>query len=310
MMMMLRATRVVARPALHNAAVRRTSTRSKARTYAFRAAAAPYALLGLVPITSSTLAAYHLAGGREDEARGCAFFAATGFLSLPLSLVMFAAAPLTLLFDGDRRRAPDWVQKAWGRLTTRCFYETTVEGAEKLAALEGAGAVFVSNHCSWLDIYALFELDALPLKIVAKREIFYIPLCGWVMHLIGHIPLDRSKGGAGVLARCGELLDRDQPVFFFPEGTRSADGRLQAFKPGAFVLAARKDVPVVPITILGTAALMPPGNEFWQGGRLTKAGGVTVVVHDPVYPDRAAQDVVLDLSSRARAAIAGGLPER
>ena len=261
-MMMLRRASLAAGTALRRPPVRRTSTRSKARTYAFRAAAAPYALLGLVPITSSTLAAYHLAGGREDEARGCAFFAATGFLSLPLSLVMFAAAPFTLLFDGDRRRAPDWVQKAWGRLTTRCFYETTVEGAEKLAALEGAGAVFVSNHCSWLDIYALFELDALPLKIVAKREIFYIPLCGWVMYLIGHIPLDRSKGGAGVLARCGELLDRDQPVFFFPEGTRSADGRLQAFKPGAFVLAARKDVPVVPITILGTAALMPPGNEF------------------------------------------------
>ena len=76
------------------------------------------------------------------------------------------------------------------------------------------------------------------------------------------------------------------------------------------MLASRRDVPIVPITIVNTGFLMPPGNEFWQGGRLTKAGGVTVVVHDPVYPDRAAQDVVLDLSTRARAAIAGGLPER
>ena len=284
------------------------------RRVVLRVVAAPYALLSLVPMTSSALAAYHAASGRADEARGCAFFAVTGFLSLPLSVVMFAAAPFTLLCDADRRRLPDLVQKAWGRATTRCFYETRVDGLEKLAALERdsdgrRAAVYVSNHCSWLDIYALFEIDALPLKIVAKKEIFLIPLCGWVMYLIGHIPLDRKKGGKGVLNQCADLIDRDCPVFFFPEGTRSRDGALQPFKPGAFVLAARKDVPVVPITILGTAKLMPPGNEFWQGGKLTKEEeGVRIIIHDPIYPSRDAPDVVGDLSERTRRAIAAGLP--
>jgi 1-acyl-sn-glycerol-3-phosphate acyltransferase len=132
-------------------------------------------------LTSSALAIYHLARGCDDDARGCAFFAATGFLSLPISFVIFLSAPYTLLMDAERRQIPNWVQKTWGKGTTRCFFQARVEGLGHLSGLKGKAAVYISNHTSWLDIYTLFWVDPLALKIVARNEIFFIPLCGWVM---------------------------------------------------------------------------------------------------------------------------------
>lgn len=79
------------------------------------------------------------------------------------------------------------------------------------------------------------------------------------------------------------MLDRKCAVVFFPEGTRSRNGALQSFKPGAFVLATRKSAPIIPITILNTAHLMPPGNEFWKGG-LLRRGDVTIIIRSPIYP--------------------------
>jgi len=193
----------------------------------------------------------------------------------------------------------------WGKGTTRCFFETRLEGLEHVSDLKERAAVYVSNHASWLDIYALFWAEPIALKIVAKKSIFFIPLCGWVMYLIGHIPLDRRGGGKAVLSTCAEMLDRDCPVFFFPEGTRSFDGFLQSFKPGAFVLATRKGVPIVPITILNTAHLMPSGNEFWRGGFL-RTGNITVIIHDPIYPRcEPGLDTTRDLTHRVKAVVAG-----
>lgn len=296
------------------------SRRSGWKKYLWRAIWVPYAILTGIPVTSSALGAYYYLRGDGERARGCAFFAVTGFLSLPLSVPMFLAAPYILIADRDKRTFADMIQKTWGRTTTRLFFETKVEGLERISHLEGKGAVYVSNHQSWLDIYALFWVDPLALKIVSKKEIMMIPLCGWLMYLIGHIPFDRRKGGRDLLRQCEDMLDGDAPVFFFPEGTRSRDGKLGKFKAGAFVLATRKQVPVVPITILGTRRLMPPGNEFWEGGSLSADGNVRVIVHDPIYPKQIsreqmegwssgvlATDAVQRLSDEVFEAIAGPL---
>lgn len=127
-------------------------------------------------------AAYHAVQGDADAARGCLFFSWTGMLALPASIPLFLATPYTLLWDDTQRRLPDKIAKAWGRSTTTLFFETRVEGlAAAEAQLQGRPAVFVANHQSWLDVYALFWLDwERALKIVSKAEIFRIPLCGWV----------------------------------------------------------------------------------------------------------------------------------
>lgn len=79
------------------------------------------------------------------------------------------------------------------------------------------------------------------------------------------------------LKQCGELLKRGASVLFFPEGTRSKDGKMHAFKKGAFSVAAKAGVPIIPITLLGTGDLMPNTCEY-----LLYPGKVDVIIHPPV----------------------------
>jgi 1-acyl-sn-glycerol-3-phosphate acyltransferase len=120
------------------------------------------------------------------------------------------------------------------------------------------GAVIVANHASFLDILALFDLFR-PFKWVSKAAMFKIPVIGWNMSLNGYVPLVRGSGESvrRMMTRCGELLDEGTPVLIFPEGRRSEDGRLQAFKDGAFELAMRHRVPVIPIAVSGTGRALP-----------------------------------------------------
>ena len=266
-----------------------TSKSSKAKTttkfkkYLWRTFWIPYAVLSLIPISFTSLATYKWLSGDREGFRGTAFYALTGWLCLPLSLGVLFGAPFVLAFDSDQRAFMDGIQKLWGRSTTRLFFDTIVEGESKLKDL--GPAVYVSNHQSWLDIYVLFWIDALRLKIVAKKEIMMIPVIGWVMSVIGHIPFDRKTGGSKLLENCGNILEKGADVFLFPEGTRTRDGNLQTFKKGAFILAERHQVPVVPITILNTGEMMPRGNEFW-GTPLLRDGTVRIIIHSPVMPTK------------------------
>ncbi|KAI4344289.1 hypothetical protein L6164_011535 [Bauhinia variegata] len=79
------------------------------------------------------------------------------------------------------------------------------------------------------------------------------------------------------LKRCTDLIKKGASVFFFPEGTRSKDGKLGTFKKGAFSIAAKTNVPVVPITLVGTGQIMPAGRED-----IVNTGSVRVVIHKPI----------------------------
>ena len=129
---------------------------------------------------------------------------------------------------------------------------------------EGA-AVVVANHESMLDI---FLISGVPweMKWVAKDVIFKIPWFGWLFHMSGDIPVNRSskESGAEVMARADRYLARGMPVMFFPEGKRSTTDELRPFKLGAFVSAIRAGVPILPIAVHGTKAGMPHGSP-WIG---------------------------------------------
>ncbi|KAL5996953.1 1-acyl-sn-glycerol-3-phosphate acyltransferase lpat1, chloroplastic [Asimina triloba] len=139
-------------------------------------------------------------------------------------------------------------------------------------------AVYVSNHQSFLDIYTLLTLGR-TFKFISKTGVFVIPIVGWAMFLMGLIPLRRMDSSSRLecLKRCMDLVRNGASVFFFPEGTRSRDGKLGAFKKGAFSVAAKTRVPVVPITLMGTGNLMPAGRED-----LLNTGSVRVVIHKPI----------------------------
>jgi 1-acyl-sn-glycerol-3-phosphate acyltransferase len=113
--------------------------------------------------------------------------------------------------------------------------------------------VVVSNHQSIADIPVVSRLPW-EMKWVAKAELFRVPVVGWLMRLAGDIPVQREDGRsrAGVLVVARAILKNRCSVMFFPEGTRSRDGRVLRFNDGAFRLAIKEQVPILPLALDGT----------------------------------------------------------
>ncbi|KAH0649687.1 hypothetical protein KY284_029599 [Solanum tuberosum] len=228
--------------------------------------------------TSSAGAAYPLSELElRSKVRAICFYAVSAFSAIFLFVIMLVQHPFVLLFDRYIRKAHHLVARTWATLTITPFYRVEFEGLENLPSPD-TPAVYVSNHQSFLDIYTLLTLGR-NFKFISKTAIFLIPIIGWAMYLMGLIPLRRmdSRSQLECLKRCMDLVKKGASVFFFPEGTRSKDGKLGPFKKGAFSVAAKTGVPVVPITISGTGRIMPAGLE----GRVYP-GSVKVVIHKPL----------------------------
>ena len=131
---------------------------------------------------------------------------------------------------------------------------------------KGATYVLVSNHQSQLDILVAFRLF-FPFKWVSKEEVFRLPFIGWNMRLNRYIPIRRGdrQSVRTMMTSCERALRRGSSVYFFPEGTRSRTGHLKAFKTGAFSLARKMKVPIVPIAISGTRQALPKYSLNFHG---------------------------------------------
>ncbi|KAJ3680237.1 hypothetical protein LUZ60_016515 [Juncus effusus] len=229
--------------------------------------------------------------------RGIFFYLTTGITAIPLFLTMVIIHPFILSFDRYRRRLHYSIASIWASLTIFPFYKFEIDGLQNLPP-NTVPSVYVSNHQSFLDIYTLLTLNRC-FKFISKRSIFVFPIIGWAMFLMGVIPLRRmdSRSQLDCLKRCMDLVRKGASVFFFPEGTRSKDGKLGAFKKGAFSVAAKTGVPVVPITLMGTGKLMPTGHEG-----IIHSGPVKVIIHKPIQGSNAE-----DLCDEARSVIAESL---
>jgi 1-acyl-sn-glycerol-3-phosphate acyltransferase len=126
--------------------------------------------------------------------------------------------------------------------------------------------VVVSNHESFADILLISHLPW-EMKWLSKAELFRIPIMGWMMWLVGDIPVRRGFGPSAVEAmeRCRQALSRRVSVMIFPEGTRSKTAELLPFKDGAFRLAIEAGVPILPLAVSGTRTALP--KDDWRFGR-------------------------------------------
>lgn len=158
---------------------------------------------------------------------------------------------------------PNWMAKLWGNVNLwAAGVQVTLSGLENL---EPTGTyIFASNHQGWFDIFA--ALGKLPVYFswLAKEELFKLPVLGRAMHSAGYIPIDRTDHRKAILSmnRAAEAIRKGTSVFIFPEGTRSPDGVLRSFKKGGFVLAAKSNQPIVPISISGSYRILP--KKSWK----------------------------------------------
>lgn len=190
-----------------------------------------------------------------------------------------ALAIFCLTLWDPKRRLLHRFTSYWGAhyLAWAPFARVRVEGREKRI---GAGpCVYVVNHQSMVDILAVYAIH-LPFLWVSKLENFYVPFLGWNMWLNGYVALRRGflPSILRMVRTCLRKLGAGHSLCVFPEGTRSRDGSIQAFHRGAFWLAARARVPVVPIVIDGT------GNIIGKGRLRIVPGPVLVRILDPIEP--------------------------
>lgn len=164
--------------------------------------------------------------------------------------------------------------------------------------------VFMANHLSFIDGPLIFRLIPQSVRVILKKSVFRIPILGLGMKYVGFVPVDRKRirGGKRSIETAARLMrERGYSYLLFPEGTRSRDGRLQAFRRGGFFLAIEADVPIVPISIAGTFALMPKGSMF------AKPGPVRVRFHPPIATGGYTVESLGGLMAEVKAAIEAGL---
>jgi 1-acyl-sn-glycerol-3-phosphate acyltransferase len=138
-----------------------------------------------------------------------------------------------------------------------------VEGLENLP--RSGSYILVANHISWLDPPMIEFALGVPIRYMAKRELFAVPVIGFVLRAIGNFPVRRGESDRRALETALRVLEAGQPLGYFPEGTRSKDGVLHRAKPGIAFLARRSGAPLVPVAISGTPEArlrLPPRTEI------------------------------------------------
>ncbi len=204
----------------------------------------------------------------------------SGFLAVCIVLYTFLGSLYVNIFFPffGRREYIDIGSRVWVKLilwTSRV--KVTVEGLENLSPEEKY--IYVANHQSHMDIPVCITIIPARLRMLAKKELFRIPVFGWAMWMAGHFRIDRENREKAIesLDYAVERLKHENiSPLVYPEGTRSPDGKIHSFKKGAFVLGIRSKRPIVPVTIIGSRSVLPKNSLIFNPGH------IHVVIDKPV----------------------------
>ncbi len=199
-----------------------------------------------------------------------------------LSIVLGTFSLLSVLWDRSGN-ASHRISSLWARLLCSLNgIAVEISGLENIS--KDRSQIFVANHQSFFDIFALSGHLPVQIRWVAKASLFKIPFVGWSMKAAGYISVDRSdkKKAYQSFVATVDKVKQGYSIVIFPEGTRSEDGTIGPFKKGSHLLAARAKAPMVPVTIIGT------GNIIKKSSLIIKPGPVRIIISPPVFTDEAA----------------------
>lgn len=173
-------------------------------------------------------------------------------------------------------------QIALARIWARCILfvsgvRVRAEGLEKIDLSKPY--VIAANHASYMDTPVILSFIKLQFRFLAKEELFKIPFLGSHLKAAGHVPVPREDPRAAIktMSQAAEnIREKAISMLIFPEGGRTRDGQLQPFKEGVAYIAIKAGVPIVPVGITGTRAVIP------MGSGIVKPGRVTLRVGDPI----------------------------
>lgn len=186
-------------------------------------------------------------------------------IAFPLIFVLtLVTAVVTILcFPWKNGALPHAIQVFWSRSMVRLLLVSMdVSGQEHI--VPGQSYVFVSNHQSFLDVFAIYGWLPVNFKWLMKKELRKIPFVGFACKVAGHIFVDRSNPVAALqsIKAIESELQNGVCTVIFPEGTRSRNGEIGRFKRGAFQVAWDLHLPVIPISLTGCYEAMPKGTYY------------------------------------------------
>ena len=186
------------------------------------------------------------------------------FVGISLTVLLFFVMVFVsiIFFPFDRKRKITHAQCFWWTDAVTAlnpYWDVKVEGLENIDHKKTY--VVVSNHQSLVDIVLMYKTK-MQFKWIAKESLFKIPVLGWNMFLAKHIRLRRKEFSSikKVYKEASEWLRSGISVVFFPEGTRNNDSAVGEFQNGAFKLAIKEKIPILPILIQGTRDAIPKGS--------------------------------------------------
>lgn len=212
------------------------------------------------------------------------------------TVVMGSLSLLSSFIDHDGN-IQHWFAKTWSWMILKTIFSpVSVVGAENLP--HGA-SVIAANHQSAMDIPLLYTNLPTQFRIVAKVELFKYPFMGWHLTRSGQISVDEKNVRANLksLQRGVATLKHGMPLVVFPEGGRTPDGAIKPFMSGAFYMAIKAGVPVVPVAIVGTFEVL----RMWS--YIIRPGKLQLIIGKPISTEGYTTKSMDELSAHVRQAI-------
>lgn len=207
----------------------------------------------------------------------CCYFFVTAALLFFVLLILY---PFVILFDRQKGLLHT-LTSLWGYhfVLLNPFWNCRFEGMHYL--IPGQNYVIVANHQSLADIFVLSGLRH-HFKWVSKESLLRIPFFGWNMKLNEYVAIKRGdkKSIREMMSSCKKWLNQGVSIMMFPEGTRSDDGKIGAFRDGSFRLSQDCNVPMLPIVISGTREIVAKHSRIFNFG-----AKISITILPPVLPE-------------------------